>query len=702
MSTRSISRSVSRSVSREASSRHSSRHSSGSESDANPEEEEERASEHDMEADGMEMDAMESDGMESDDMEDNDEHDEMDRTMAINLGSSVAQQLGSVPSSRPRRQMSPGRTPARKMLGRGNFTPGFATEFSRAVEQNTPRLSTFTNTSLPPSLFADVQHTPILTYNSPRKFNSVQRPAPGTPVSISAVMKAKEDELRQLKELAIAGHDEVLIEEFVDFSPDKRRIAPESRQASARKRLSPQKNFVVQSTGSPASALMARSFVPSPIKPTGLFDGMTKPITAEERKKARRRRVTQEFKDFSALDLDSLKSGGFVPKAGTIPEELETMETEHDVPASAEQDQTEATEEVRCNSPVPSVKMEDQEEHNEEEAEERAVEIQAAEVEAAKVEAEAENEPEAIQVEEKESAFVTERRSSIVVPPLNLTRPYRSFSAPPVPRPQDEVTDPALQKFTTSMDLDSEHDTEIARLNARIAELEDKLEIADVQIDRLRAEIIGERRLRIHAQQAQEFLEMERKFGVCCEHNPGSKKPTEKLGPAAIQLPNSSPPPQPVQEEPPRPIAAPKSRLNRTVGGRVGDSRAASARPASRLAEPRPTSRLAENLHSARAGTTSTYAKATAASQATKKRVREEPAPPPPRKPPIPTRPERRALGGSAAANIPAGSQQQQTSALTKKPEKAVGGRNLRGAAGGTGATGGTGRPGALSRGAKR
>jgi len=630
------------------------------------------------------------DGMDTEGMGDP-EHDEpqMGRTMAIDLGSSVAHRLGGYSSSaRSRRQLSPGQTPAKK---RGTvFMSSFDTNFTENSEvEDTPRASAFA----PPALFASGHKTPFLSATSPQK---LQRLA--TPISLSAELRAREAEVRQLKELLVAGiQDQQSLGDFINFSPEKKVEEEEDHLVTVKKRrTSPRKKL-----GSPIGGRASRTFVSSPIKPLALFEGITKPITAEERKRARRRRVTQEFRDFSAIDLESLRMGGFLPSLSVndvIEEAPETMETEQ----VKEGKEIELAEQPTAGVSIKGEPMVEGEEGHQEEGVQMEEEVQQHEVKV-KVEPEeishdmveeihqmVEESDVVIKQEEEEvgmSAFPEERRSSIVVPPLNRARPYRSSSAPPVPRPDDTEMNAVAARFeaATPTDIDSAHDVEIATLKRLIVELQDKLEIADVQMDRLQADLMAERRRRGIAEKAREFVEMERKFGVCCEHNPGFKQPTEKLGPAAIQLPNSSPPRQEAPHPEARKQVAPKSRL----GG-------AGARPASRF-DKRSTSRIGERPASrigehstARTGGANTYGKSsTATAPVTRKRAREEPTTAPGKKAPMPARPEKKVLSASAAGNTILGNQ---TSALTKKPEKVVG-RSLRSTAP---------RPGALARGARR
>jgi len=674
-------------------SRQSSRHSLvGSEVDGDaPDARNDDESEGEAEGSGDDMDT------EMEALDDNEL--QVDHTMAIGLGSSVASQLGGYSSSvRARRQLSPGQTPAKK---RGNvFASSFNTNFTENSEmEGTPRASTFA----PLSLFASVHKTPLLSAASPHKMNTMQRLAAGTPISLSAELRAREAEVRQLKELLAAGvQDQQSLGDFVNFSPEKKAEDKEDGPLTVKKRrTSPRKHL-----GSPIGGGASRTFRSSPIKPPALFEGIAKPITAEERKRARRRRVTQEFRDFSAIDIETLKTGGFLPSLSVkevIEEAPEAMEAEQEAVQAAdmqgvkEPEKMEVTEHPATDISIKEPMSGDEEGHQEGEVQIEE-EFQQDEV---KVRVEPEEKPHvmaenvhdmvqesdiAIEQEEEEvvvSVSPEERRSSVVVPPLNRTRPYRSSSAPPVPRPDSTEMKAVAARFeaNTPMDIDAVHDVEIATLKRLIIELQDKLEIADVQIDRLQADLVVERRRRVTADKAREFVEMERKFGVCCEHNPGFKQPTEKLGAAAVQLPNSSPPHAEALRPEERKRVAPKSRL-----GGVG------TRPASRF-DNRPASRIGEHS-TARSGGTSTSSKhSTTTAPVTRKRAREEPTVAPGKKAPVPARPEKKVLSASAAGNAILGGQ---TSALTKKPEKVVG-RNLRSTSGAA-----TARPGALARGARR
>ena len=621
--------------------------------------------------------------------EDDGGREDMDRKIAINLDSSVAQQLGTHPTVRPRsRRSSPGRTPARKARA---FAPSLASI-------KTPRA--LSHSSVPTSLFADTQNTPFLSATSPQKLNALQPLANTTPRSLSYhdMLQAKEDEIRQLKEiLAVTdGHQQQQqFRDFIDFSPEKRMgEMPASAELTVKKRRSPHKH--AQPDTSPAA------LVGAPLKPTGVFEGIAKPITAEERKRARRRRVTQEFREFSAIDLNSLKESIFFPQPAVIEESEEVAEAQ----CCEEEGGEEGGDGVGGGAGGGGGEQLVGEETNigpVEDASEQPIEDDEEEV---RIGTEAEEGAgdsvgkELEEEEEEEEEETGDGTRSLIVPPLNRTRQYRSSSAPPVPRAPEDMAANTFNKFsaptTTPMDVDAAHDLEVARLNQTIAELWDKLETADVQIERLKTEMVGERKLRINAERACEFLEMERKFGVCCPYNPGSQPAKEKLGPAAVQLPNSSPPPPPpprrapAMEENRRPVR-PKSRLGGpATSNRLGE------RPATRLGGERPTERPPTRLggHGAR-----NPPPAPAPAPATKKRTREE-LPVPPGKRAAAARPEKRVLSGSAAANIMLGSSTSNTaSSLAKKPEKAkAAGRGIRSVAGAAPVT----RAGVLSRGARR
>ena len=628
-------------------------------------------------SDTEDMDTDEPDDGCEDDL---DGREDMDRTIAINLDSSVAQQLGTHPSSvRPRsRRSSPGRTPARKARA---FAPSLASI-------KTPRA--LSHSSVPTSLFANTQNTPFLSATSPQKLNALQPLANNTPRSLSYhdMLQAKEDEIRQLKEiLAVTDgqqqqQQQQQFQDFIDFSPEKRMgEMPASAELTVKKRRSPRKH--AQPDASPVAPVGA------PLKPMGVFEGIAKPITAEERKRARRRRVTQEFREFSAIDLNSLKESIFFPQPPVIEESEEVAE------AQCQEEEGGGDEETNIN-PVEDASEQPIKEEDEEEVRVGTEEAGDAVDKELEEEEEEEEEREEKEGEEEGEEEAGDGTRSLIVPPLNRTRQYRSSSAPPVPHAPEDMAANTFNKFsapttTTPMDVDTAHDLEVARLNQTITELWDKLETADVQIERLKKELVGERKLKINAERACEFLEMERKFGVCCQYNPGSQPAKEKLGPAAVQLPNSSPPPPPPHRAPPveenrRPVR-PKSRL----GGP-----ATSNRPATRLGGERPTERPPTRLggHGAR-----NPAPAPVPAPATKKRTREE-LPVPPGKRAAAGRPEKRVLSGSAAANIMLGSSTSNTaSSLAKKPEKAKAvGRGTRSVAGAAPVT----RAGVLSRGARR
>jgi hypothetical protein len=635
--------------------RHSSDRSSGSASDHDEQQFEEEATDSESE--------METDGFYEDE--------DMDRTIAINLDSSVAHQLGG-PISVTRRRLvgasSPGRTPAKRSGNRNmdftHFTPKFTPGFAKALSMHgTPE------NGIRQKLFGDVENTPFLTAASPKKLNALQRLAELSPTQTSydLALQEKDEEIRELKEMLASSPKQQTYEDFIDFSPEKRMsVSPQDLQLSIKKRRSPHKNGL----SSPALGSTSNAFKSSPAKRGLVFlEEVVQLPTAEERKRARRRRVTQEFREFSAIDLETLRSylplpvmpevteEASVPVEQTNEEAICVKQEELEVPGSSDGQTTEVpiaasmVKEEQLNLPEEGTEGTGLEVHDFEEIPADALE--------------------GLPVKQEECTA-----PAIEVPPTpaNRIRLRRAGSAPPVPQPAEDPYMFNKPVVIAPMDEDDPKDEIITTIQKRVVELEEKLVLSDVQFDRVTRELITERRLRLQEQELRQFLELERKFGVCCDNGHGAHKPQDKLGPAAIQLPDSPtgsmassvrgssvPPPQ-------------EERKGMQTKSRFG-------RPLSRLERPptrtfdRPATRIGGGLRGEAVAPKSTIG------VASRKRVREEPAVVPGNKPPVPPfeRPGKRVLSSSnMSGNIAPGSSV--ASGLAKKPEKPAG-RSLRNAA---------------------
>lgn len=581
---------------------------------------------------------------------------DMDRTIAVNLDTPLSHQVGlfaSLRNRRPINRTSPGRTPAKKRPTGyyNNDNPNLRPKYRAMGAENTPKPSSSSDPSLPSSYFANVQSTPLLAPSSPQKLNTLQQMTGNTPLSF------KRDPISHNENLAERSPGLQLYDDLINSSPEKEKL--NNAQLSTCKRYSSGKNTLSE-ISSPASR-SALGHPSSPIRAAVTHEDTFSPPTLEERKMARRRRETQEFRQFSAIDLEQLKV--CVPTQSAVSEILEESENEgekhdeHPQVISLQQDENLVEEEnTDCRLIVDS-----SEEHgNNNEYTTQPIRDEA-------VESAAED----IQGESRGS------EASIQVPsiPLNRLRYFRS-SSEPLERRRQPVAD--VRPVNTLPAIDPDTEELIASLRARITELEEKLETADVALDRATREIIAQNKKRIHAQGIVELLELERKYGVCCPNGHGMKPREDKLGAAAIQLPgsptNSVAAPE-ATEEPrvSRPTAKPKAGSLQTKTSMVTRT---SQRPVSRIGAP---SREAYSQ------------------QVSKKRVREEPPVIAGRKAPVP-RPEKRAFGVGTTANTIVGSSTTSTTGggLAKKPEKLVG-KSLRSTAGG-----GAAARGALARGARR
>ncbi|PWW71925.1 hypothetical protein C7212DRAFT_348472 [Tuber magnatum] len=524
---------------------------------------------------------------------DNGDCESFDRTIALNLTTPVQPRLHpqavSTHSGHTAGRVSPSR-----MVGR---IPRGKSAYSDTISSFEANAASFVNPNTLPSMFAEenVAPFPCLSAASPQKLNSIH----GTPginphgLSVdngllSTQLREKEARIRQLEELLFSQTQDM--GEFVDFSPEKKKMkssltASDDLQLTVKKRRSPKKlpPSTIRKTRN-ASRCSSRSPVRSFV---GLLEGIANgtptklpKVTAEERKQERRRRETIEFREFSAIDLESLKS--YLPPPVTEG----TVEEDAEVGQEAESKQQ-------------NVSSTQKDEH---------YQMQDA------------------QPKDQTKATPTFPRAQLDIQstPARRFRTRRSNSAPPPPGPVKLGT----QKLITPDPEIAEMSSTIAALRAQVDRLREDLEVTSVQLQKSVVSLEGERRARIAAEETWRFMEIEKKFGVCCQFAAGSGK-TEPEAAAHLPLPSS----------PTNSIAS-----HSTFDGRGR----CESRPGSRIQYDRPSSRLG--------GYNSKIATTTAVSR---KRGREE-GPQPQnaaKKPPVP-RQEKKVLSGAgpAAANVMLGS----------------------------------------------
>lgn len=637
---------------------------------------------------------------------DNAEYENLDQTVAVNFHSQTSIPLNmSTPlqrqfpglhySARSRHtgRSSPGQTPARKLLANSkNFFEG-ATPV--AYQKNT---KTFLNPDILPSAFSeDTLNFPCLSAATPHKLNTIQSSPVGVDPyqlsvensQLSTQLREKDAKIRYLEDMLSGGQPQNF-DDFFDFSPEKKLklnpIMPAEDAAPLtikKRRQSPKK-----ATPSPRKARTSpRKNSRSPVKLSlGLFESIMTPVklTAEERKEERRRRETREFREFSAIDLEMLKS--YLPPA-VDEEQMEDVIEEPPTTSEA------------SKSPV---KVLD---------------------ESAKI-----NE---VKKSEAETTMEISKREITVPPtPVRQIRQRRSNSAPPVPATLDarvqtqSPTKPAFLQATVS----------IASLQARVAQLEEELETTSISLQRAVAALEGERRARISAEETWRFLEVERKFGACCQFAQAASRNTTEAA-ATVPIPSSpaesvrsaatytgrvpskysTQPPSRMQSERPESrmtIDRPSSRMGRERSSSRMErerppSRMERDRSLTRMERERPLSRM-ERERGGYGGSESKIGVAPVTSTTTgKKRLREESANSGigMRKAPIPRQAEKRVLsGGVGAANVPLGGGMSQNGGALKKPAlgAGVGAPPMKAPVRSIGAAGGTRSMTGLARGARR
>lgn len=588
----------------------------------------------------------------------NNEYEDLDRTVAINFHSqtSVPLNMGtplqrqfpglhfSTRSRRTTGRSSPGQTPARKLLANSkNF-------FGETPVMYQKNATTFMNPDILPSAFSeDTLGFPCLSAATPHKLNTIQgSPAGINPYELSiensqlnTQLREKDAKIRYLEDMLSGGQPQDF-EDFFDFSPEKKlKLNPMSADDDPpltvkKRRQSPTKSM----SSARKSRTSPRKGSRSPAKPSslGLFESIMTPakLTVEERKEARRRRETREFREFSAIDLEMLKS--YLPP---VVSEEKMEDVAEEVPAAVEAPKSPA------KSPKESTKVD---------------EVEQPEAETAQVEA---------------------PKPTITIPPTpaRRVRQRRSNSAPPVP----ETLDAKVQTDSPRKPAFLQNTATIATLQARVAQLEEDLEITSISLQKAVAALEGERRARISAEETWRFLEIERKFGVCCQFAEAAGRTATEAA-ATVPLPSS--PVESVrstatktrsERHPSKYATRPPSRMQ----SERPESRMAAERPSSRMAIDRPSSRMERERPSSRMdrerggyGTSKIGAAPAATATTGKKRLREESANSGVgmRKAPIPRQAEKRVLsGGVGAANVPLGGGASQSGGVLKKPALGAG-----------------------------
>ncbi|TGZ81800.1 hypothetical protein EX30DRAFT_371015 [Ascodesmis nigricans] len=610
--------------------------------------------------------------------------DDMDQTVAVNFMPTLKGFPASAKSRRTTGRSSPGRTPARQLLNR-DFSPDSVSNFGGF--QETPR-QTLRNAMDAPSLFAAVDKTPFLVAGSPQKsmYNALEE---------TEGESWKDARIAQLEAiLAAQSQDqagEMVLDDLIEFSPEKRAVAvSENVELSVKKRRRSPVKDILGPSRSPIGRTPSRNSR-SPIKSyAGILEGLDIGIvkqTDEQKRASRRRRQTQEFRDFSAINLEELKS--FSRVADIIEEDEEMTE----LPAEEKAIEEAITAEEKGIVPIVD-----------EPKEENSAQTEAPHDAPTEAKSEKEMSP-----KPEDEPIVVDASEPVVepeyTPPPTLVRnQVRSSSCPPAPEAITPLLPSGPAVSTSATDITFHKHA----LQARISELEEALENARHELSqaeaiirqqrndlssfetalsqaesvtlRQRTELALAERARKAAESSLEFCELEIKFGACCKYNPGWQ-PKEKLGPAAVALPSSP-----------------------------TGSVASTARPATRMARERPVSRL--ERPTSRFGQTRDYHRPTTSNTAatkppaattatTKKRVREEPAPTNGRRTPAP-RPEKRVFSGPGipGAGI-VGAQQNRQTGLAKKPERVGAAGRLAATRGATGASSTTTARG-LAKGARR
>lgn len=277
--------------------------------------------------------------------------------------------------------------------------------------------------------------------------------------------------------------------------------------------------------------------------------------TKRQRKEEKRRRMTAQLREFSEINIDMLK--GWLPMAGAVPE-------------AAEEDgalPVEPTNAFGPISPITPIAEEEEKEQGKLPTDQDG-DLGMADVPSAPLE----NMPPPSTI--SVPAEIPTRHLNILPAVKVLTLRKRSNSAPALPHvpttaeddEEDEVDIP-ISPLAQEM---------ITTLQQRVVLLERELETSNTALQKATAQLVGEIRARRAAEEVREFLETEKKFGVCCDaarREMAAHAPVKKRKVSAAAATAAIPPP-----------AAGKKRTR--------DERDASAQPEPKDAPVRPVSRV--------------------------------------------------------------------------------------------------------------
>ncbi|RPA85317.1 hypothetical protein BJ508DRAFT_302984 [Ascobolus immersus RN42] len=327
--------------------------------------------------------------------------------------------------------------------------------------------------------------------------------APSSIAKLAALQSAlaeKEKRIRHLEDMLEGDGPN----DYATFTPEKRLKTTYTDSPGSRPRVqhTPQPSLPqppVQSTPVPVRS----STAPTPLRPrspirllTNIIENMAhgidipSPPTKEERKADKRRRMTREFRDFSAQGLPGLK---------------------------------------RKNPDVAPVVEEEEEEANPMEKEQQPQQVESAEASNVIEEVQKVQEGPVVKEEKLEESVVTPAPEPTTEAPVEET-----IQAPEeIPSIPSTVFDPRRRR-ATSAPLDGEeskHNEDesfpdvnffrrdfhtIKALQARVEELETELSNTQIALKIATSALTAERRARMDAEETRIFMEIERKVGACC------------------------------------------------------------------------------------------------------------------------------------------------------------------------------------------
>ncbi|KAI5810292.1 hypothetical protein DFH27DRAFT_521888 [Peziza echinospora] len=254
--------------------------------------------------------------------------------------------------------------------------------------------------------------------------------------------------------------------------------------------------------------------------------------SAKQRKEDKRRRMTREFREFSAINMDLLK--------GWLPTTEEGEEEEEEEEGGQAESKGKGVQEETKTEPMQDIAEEDEKDrdgdHGMAGAGKTASEPAAAGAPAASPHKAATTATPEPRDHEGFSlpAEIPQRKVTILPYVREISRHRRSNSAPAVPNaPSAAAAAGADDEEDADITISPLAQEMITSLQQRIALLQHELDTSNAALAKATAQLVGEMRARRVAEEVKEYMELEKSFGVCCQNAVNRAKQEQEAAAAA-------------------------------------------------------------------------------------------------------------------------------------------------------------------------